>query len=333
MTLLDLHCHGALGAEFGASEEGSRRAAAYHREQGVAVVASLVSASRARLAEQVATLAPLVADGTLLGIHLEGPCLAPARSGAHDPGALIDPDPSLVDLLAEAAAAAGAPGAIVHWTFAPERAGAADFIAALVRHGIRPAIGHTDGDAATVGAAIDLITDASGAPALITHLFNGMPPMHHRAGGPVAAALAAAARGEAIVEIIADGVHVAPEMVAMVFDLIGAERIALISDAMTATGLGDGSYRLGSLDVDVNDGVARLLGGGSIAGSTSTLAQCTAWAREVAGVPAEEVEHAAKATPAVVLTGRVGRGAAATMIESLVWAAPRLHTSRGLHHD
>ena len=135
---------------------------------------------------------------------------------------------------------------------------------------------------------------------------------------PVAAALAAAARGEAIVEIIADGVHVAPEMVAMVFDLIGAERIALISDAMTGTGLGDGSYRLGSLDVDVSDGVARLLGGGSIAGSTSTLAQCTAWAREVAGVPAEEVEHAAKATPAVVLTGRVGRGAAATMIESLV---------------
>lgn len=116
--LLDLHCHGALGANFGTDEATSRRAAAYHRSQGAYVVASLVSAAPDRLEQQVRVLAPLVADGTILGIHLEGPCLAHDRRGAHDPGALIDPDPTLVERLAAAAAEAGAPGSIVHWTFA-----------------------------------------------------------------------------------------------------------------------------------------------------------------------------------------------------------------------
>lgn len=301
--LIDLHCHGAVGVEFGADTDANRRAAAHHRGQGSRLVASLVSAPAEVLVAQVSGLAPLVMDGTLLGIHLEGPFLSPARRGAHDPKALRDPDPELVERLTHAAESAGAPGAIRHWTFAPERDGADRFIAALARHHIRPAIGHTDADATTVSAAVDAITEATGAPALFTHLFNGMPPMHHRAGGPVAAALAAAGRGAAIVEVIADGTHVAAEVVAMVFETLGAERIALVSDAMAATGLGDGEYRLGGLEVDVAQGVARLRSTGSIAGSTATLADCVRWCVEVAGIDPQEARRAARETPRAVLNG------------------------------
>lgn len=296
--LVDIHSHGAAGAEFGTDAEGSRRAAAHHRAQGVEhVVASLVSAPTVVLASQVATLAPLVADGTLAGIHLEGPFLADARRGAHDPAALADPDPALVGLLAATAAEHGAPGALRQMTFAPERPGADALVRALVEHGVRPAVGHTDADAATTARVLAEIADLQGAPALVTHLFNAMPKLHHRAGGPIAVALTAAARGEAVVELITDGVHVAPEVVRMVFETVGPDSVALISDAMAATGLGDGSYTLGSLDVVVTDGTARTAASGAIAGSTSTLADCVRWAVEVAGLPEADVLTAATTTP------------------------------------
>ncbi|GGL45115.1 N-acetylglucosamine-6-phosphate deacetylase [Phycicoccus endophyticus] len=296
--LVDIHCHGAAGAEYGSSIEGSRTASALHAEAGVERrVASLVSAPFARLVEQVGTLAPLVADGTLEGIHLEGPFLAMGRRGAHDPAALADPDPALVERLAEAAALGGAPDALRQMTFAPERPGAAALVRALVEHGVRPAVGHTEADAATTARTLAEVADLQNAPALVTHLFNGMAPMHHRAGGPVAVALTAAARGEAVVELITDGVHVSAEVVRMVFETVGPGAIALVSDAMAATGLGDGRYRLGGLEVEVTDGTARTTDTGSIAGSTSTLADCVRWATEVAGLPEEDVRTAATTTP------------------------------------
>jgi N-acetylglucosamine-6-phosphate deacetylase len=300
--LVDIHHHGAAGAEYGADEEGSRRAAAHHRAAGAELlVASLVSAPGAVLEQQVATLAPLVADGTLAGIHLEGPFLAEARRGAHDPAALADPDPALVERLAAAAEAHGAPGALRQMTFAPERTGSDDLVRALVAHGVRPAVGHTEADAATTARTLATVADLQGAPALVTHLFNAMPPLHHRAGGPVAAALAAAARGEAVVELVTDGVHVAPEVVRMVFETVGPAHIALVSDAMAATGLGDGTYLLGRLEVVVSDGTARLSSTGAIAGSTATLADCVRWSVEVAGVAEDDARRASTTTPARAL--------------------------------
>ncbi|PKW26955.1 N-acetylglucosamine-6-phosphate deacetylase [Phycicoccus duodecadis] len=303
--LVDIHCHGAAGGELGGPR--SREAAAHHAAAGVGtLVASLVSARPDDLAAQVATLAPLVADGTLAGIHLEGPFLAPSRRGAHDPAVLIDPDPDLVRRLADVAAEAGAPGALAHLTFAPERAGAEALVRTLVELGITPSVGHTAADAATVARTLALVAELQGRPALVTHLFNGMPPLHHREGGPVAAALTAAARGEAVVELITDGVHVAPEVVRMVFETVGPEAVALVSDAMAATGLGDGTYRLGGLEVVVADGTARTTDTGSIAGGTSTLADCLRWAVDVAGVPDADAHLAATTTPLRAL----GRGGA-----------------------
>lgn len=297
--LVDIHCHGAFGGEFGTTDAASRTAAAHHARAGVSrLVASLVSAPAWGLTRQVGVLAPLVADGTLAGIHLEGPFISFTRRGAHDPTALRDPDPALVSLLVDVAAAGGAPGGIRQLTFAPERPGAGALVRACVAHGIRPAVGHTDADAGTVARSLADIADRQGAPALVTHLFNGMPGFHHRSGGPVAAALAAAGRGDAIVELIADGAHVSPDVVRMVFETVGPDAVALVSDAMTATGLGDGEYVLGSLRVRVEDGVARTTATGSIAGSTSTLADCVTWAVEVAGVGADDARRAATGTPA-----------------------------------
>ncbi|WP_245617172.1 N-acetylglucosamine-6-phosphate deacetylase [Knoellia subterranea] len=308
MDLVDLHCHGALGHEFGSDGEGSRAAAAHHRAAGVgSLVGSLVSGTPDALVSQVATLAPLVASGELAGIHLEGPFLSQERRGAHDPSVLTDPDLALIETLVETCTEAGVPNALVQWTFAPERAGSEALVEALARHGILPAVGHTDASADVVTATLASIADACGRPPLVTHLFNGMPAFHHRAGGPAAAALAAAGRGDCIVELIADGVHLGPEVVRMVFETVGAERIALVSDAMAATGLGDGAYTIGTLDVEVASGVARLADGGSgrgsIAGSTSTLGDCVRWCIDVVGLPEADVLTAASTTPRTVLSG------------------------------
>lgn len=305
-ALVDLHCHGSVGETFGADVGGSRRAADHHRRHGTEhLVASLVSAPPDLLVRQCATLAGLVAERALAGIHLEGPFLAAARRGAHHASALRAPDVGLVSRCVDAVSAVGAPGAIRHLTLAPELPGALDLLPRLAAYGIRPAFGHTAATGAKMRAALLAAGEASGAPPLVTHLFNGMPPMHHRDGGPAAAALTAAARGEAVVEIVADGVHVDSEMVLMVFETVGAEQIALVSDATAGTGLGDGDHRLGEVPVRVTSGVARVITAdgtpGPIAGSTATLADCLRWAVDIAGVDPADACTAASVTPATVI--------------------------------
>ena len=306
--VLDIHVHGAVGEPFGGTVEGTLAAAAHH---GGGVVASLVSGTSDEMARQVGVVAAAMTKGdprssAIRGIHCEGPFLSTVRRGAHDPHVLRDADPALVERLVGVAADAGGPGAIKHWTFAPERTsgGLAPFVRTLVEHGVVPAVGHTDAPAAQVRAALGLVADTLGAPGLVTHLFNGMPAFHHRSGGPVAAAMSAAAGGECLVEVIADGVHVAPEVVRMVFETLGPDRVVLVSDAMSATGLGDGDHLLGTLPVRVRDGVARLVveeGEGSIAGSTSTLERCVRWAVDVAGVDEQDARTSATRTPAAAL--------------------------------
>ncbi|GAA1862181.1 N-acetylglucosamine-6-phosphate deacetylase [Myceligenerans crystallogenes] len=138
-----------------------------------------------------------------------------------------------------------------------------------------------------------------------THLFNGMRPLHHRAPGPIAACLAAAVRGDLVVELIGDGVHLDPATVRTVFGMAGANQVALVTDAMAAAGVADGPYDLGPLRVTVRDGVARLTdpdhpGGGAIAGGTSHLIDVVRRTVE-AGVPLTEAVRAASAVPARVL--------------------------------
>ncbi|WP_224403220.1 N-acetylglucosamine-6-phosphate deacetylase [Pseudonocardia sp. ICBG1034] len=299
--LVDVHDHGGAGHGFpDATAAGAAAAVAHHRAHGTTtILASLVSAPPTVLAERIATLRPLVVAGDLAGIHLEGPFLAAARCGAHDPRAILPGDPVLLDELLTKA-----DGAVASVTYAPETAHAADLLAVLATHGALPSIGHTDADARTTATGI---ARAGGAPMSATHLFNAMPPMHHRAPGPVAACLAAAGRGELVVELVADRVHLSPDTVAAVFDLVGPDRVALVTDAMAAAGMPDGRYHLGTMQVRVDDGVARIPDG-PIAGGTACLVDVVRATVRDAGVRLQDAVLAATRTPARLLglDGEVG---------------------------
>lgn len=303
--LVDLHCHGAAGGEFGADEASARRAADHHHRAGTtSIVASLVSASPSVMDAGMRVCAVLATEGALLGVHTEGPFLAQARRGAQDPEALAGVDLRLVDALARAGG-----GKWSAMTFAPEKSGAEALIQRLADHDVLPAIGHTDADAAVTARALALAQQAlPHRRPLVTHLFNGMRPLHHRDPGPVAPSLAAAARGKAVIELIADGVHLADATVSMVMDVAAPGSVALVSDAMAGTGMPDGRYTLGRLDVVVAGGTVRLAEGDSIAGGVGTLLDVVRRCVQHARIPLVDAVRAASATPATALgmSGEIG---------------------------
>lgn len=310
--LVDLHCHGGGGASFPDAVDAAdaQTAVDEHRRHGTtSLVASLVTAPRDVLLERTALLADLADAGEIVGIHLEGPFLSADRCGAQNPADMLAGSAALTTAIAQAAR-----GHLVTMTIAPEVPGVADeVLPALVDAGAIPSIGHTDASAEQVEAAVDrgfdLLAATSNRRLTATHLFNGMRPLHHRDPGPIAACLAAAARGELVVELVADGTHLADATVLSVFDLLGAGSIALVTDAMAAAGMPDGSYQLGPMEVVVDGGVARLAKGGAIAGGVAHLIDLV---RNVvaAGVPLEDAVLSAATVPADVL-GRRDLGALA----------------------
>ena len=298
--LVDIHCHGGNGGEFGPDVESGRTAAAHHHRHGsTTVIGSLVSAPAQALLDGARALGDLVHGGELAGIHLEGPFLSTVRCGAQNPAALIDADLALVAALAEA----GGEGSFAHMTWAPERPGGDTVPAALAAVGAVGSLGHTDADYGDAARALESVAalGARGGVPLTTHLFNGMPPLLSRAPGPVAAAIGAAARGEAVVELIADGVHLDGGTVRMVYDAVGPDHVALVSDAMAASGLPDGAYSLGGLDVTVSDRAARLTDSGSLAGGVSTLIEQVRWLVDDLDIPLADAVKAAATTPARAL--------------------------------
>ena len=312
--LVDLHNHGGGGASFpdAVDVDDARRAAHEHLVHGTtSLVASLVTADAETLVARAALLADLADAGEIAGIHLEGPFLSRARCGAQNPADMLPGNPRLVARIAEAAR-----GHLVTMTIAPEIAGVrgpGGVIEALAAAGAVPSFGHTNASAEEVDDAVAQARAALAAAGsrsarpTATHLFNGMRPLHHRDPGPIAACLAAAGRGELVVELIADGTHLAPGMVHAVFDLVGARSIALVTDAMAAAGMPDGTYDLGPMRVRVAQGVARLAEGDAIAGGTAHLLDVVRCTVE-AGVPLEVAVRSASLTPATVL-GRADIGA------------------------
>ena len=305
---VDLHCHGAAGASFTSADEDEVAVAArHHLERGTTtLLASTVTDEPQRMIAAVAVLADAADRGHVSGIHVEGPFLATARCGAQDPRWLRSPDPALTRELLEAGR-----GHVRVMTIAPELPGSTEVVDHLRAHGVIPALGHTE---ATATRSRDHLR---GAPGLVTHLFNGMPPMHHRDAGPALGALAAAATGEAVVELIADGVHVSDETALQVLDLLGASRVAFVTDAMGAAGMTDGLYPLGPQMVRVLDGVARLAEGGSIAGGTARMVDIAARMLR-AGVSPTSVVESSSRTPAGVLglddRGSIAPGSRADLV-------------------
>lgn len=317
---VDLHVHGGGGADAAAGDTAAALAA--HRAHGTTrSVVSLVTESVDVLEGQLAAIARLAAtDPRVLGSHLEGPFLAPARRGAHAEELLREPDPATIDRLL-----AAADGTLRQVTIAPELPGGLDAVRRFVDAGVVVAVGHTEADAATTRAAFD-----AGAT-LLTHAFNAMPGIHHRSPGPIVAAF----EDERVtLELVLDGLHVDPAVAAIAF-ASAPGRVALVTDAMAAAGAEDGEYRLGALDVTVHDGLATVAGTGTIAGSTLTQDVALGIALGL-GLPRADAVAALTRTPARVLrlddrVGLLEPGYAADVVAldegntvRGVWAAGRI---------
>jgi N-acetylglucosamine-6-phosphate deacetylase len=295
---VDLQANGFAGVDFASTDSaGYARAADAMLETGVtAFQPTFITAPEADL---VAALQEVPDDPRVLGVHLEGPFLSPTRLGAHPADARRDPDPALLGRLLDA-------GPVSYMTLAPELPGALDLIDSLHARGIVVSCGHSDATAVDAHAAFD------GGARTVTHLFNAMRPLAHRDPGIAGAALA---REDVVVQVIVDGVHLAPETVQLVLRA-ATGRVALVTDAIAAAGNGDGRYRLGGLDVTVHDGVARR-DDGVLAGSVLTMIEAVRNLHDL-GAPLVQALESASRVPARVLgrddLGTIHPGARADVV-------------------
>lgn len=303
---VDLHCHGGGGYRFTTGDAGEARAAAeFHRRHGTTtLLASLVSSPFPLMRDATTAFRPLVSDGTLAGLHFEGPYLSAARCGAQNPAFLRDPSPAELTVLIDQGG-----GAVRMMTLAPELPGAPAAIELLVSAGVIAALGHTD-------ASYDQTLAAVAAGATVgTHLCNAMRPPHHREPGPVVALLGAPS---VVCELVADGLHLHDAMLAFAARTAGPTRTALVTDATEAAGMPDGTYDLGGRKVVVTNRAARLHGDGALAGSTLTMD--AALRRAVsAGISLPDACQMAATTPARVLalsdqTGTLQAGLRADLV-------------------
>jgi N-acetylglucosamine-6-phosphate deacetylase len=287
---VDLHMHGGGGHSVASSLEAMDAAVAFHRVRGTtSTLVSLMTASVAELAEQLGWAAELarrgpMPRGSVLGSHLEGPFISLRRRGAQNEAHIIAPNPSVLDRLL-----AASEGTLRMITLAPELDGALPLIPPLRHAGVIVAMGHSDATYEQAAAAIR--AGASHA----THLFNAMPPLHHREPGLVGAVLEAGIS----CELINDGRHVHHAVIRLVSSLIDCP--VLVTDAIDATRVGDGTFVLGGQEVHVQDGEARLASTESLAGSTLTMDQALRRAIKASGLSVEQASAAASTNPARVL--------------------------------
>ena len=285
--LLDLHFHGAVGHDFcDASEEAIQALADFEASKGVLAICPATMTYSEEILSGIMDAAAAHKNGRgadLVGINMEGPFISPDKIGAQNPKYLHKAD---VDMFRRLQQRAG--GLIKLVDLAPEEPGALDFIAAC--HGeARISIAHTCTDYETAKQAF-----AAGASHL-THLYNAMPGITHRAPGPIIAAL----EEHAEVELITDGVHIHPAMVRFTFNTFGDDRVILIADSMMACGLPDGQYSLGGQAVTVEGPRATLTEHpGVIAGSATCLYDCMRRAVLEMGVPLASAVRAASENPA-----------------------------------
>ena len=301
---VDLQVNGFGGVDFlGADNDAYARAGEALLETGVtAFLPTFITAPEAQLVDALHAV-PTTTSGAgprILGVHLEGPFLSSVRPGVHPPEARRDPDVMLAARLLDA-------GPVALMTIAPELPGAPELVTLLRARGVVVSCGHSDATAAEAHRAFDL------GATTVTHLFNAMRPLGHRDPGIVGAALA---RPDVIVQIIVDGVHLAPEVVQVVWRAAAA-RVALVTDAVAAAGVGDGEFALGDARIEVRDGVARRVGDGVLAGSVLTMLDAVRNLHALV-IPIERALEAASSVPARVLgshtVGRIERDAPADLV-------------------
>jgi N-acetylglucosamine-6-phosphate deacetylase len=281
---VDLQVNGFGGVDFlDADADGYRRAGEALLETGVtAYLPTLITSPEDEL---LAALREVPAENgrpRVLGAHLEGPFISPLRLGTHVASAQRQPDLGLLERLLDG-------GPVRLMTLAPELPGAGDLIDRLFERGVVVSLGHSDASADQANAAFDR------GVRTVTHVFNAMRPLHHRSPGLVGAALA---REDVIVQMILDGVHLAPETARVVWNAAHG-RVALVTDAITAAGGADGKYSLGDIDVEVHDGVPRNPNG-TLAGTVLTMIDAVRNLHRL-GASLLDAVDAATAVPARVL--------------------------------
>jgi N-acetylglucosamine-6-phosphate deacetylase len=301
---IDLHMHGGGGADVTKGPQDMAVAVDFHRGRGTtSTLVSLMTQPVEVICEQLSWAAELTRAGQIAGAHLEGPFLSAARCGAQPPDSLLPPDPLVLRKLLEAGQ-----GCVRTVTVAPELPGAVELIGELVASGVVAAIGHTDATYAQAAAGF-----GAGA-SLATHLFNAMGAINQREPGAAIAALDAGVH----VEMINDGVHVHDALTRLVARH-SPHVLALITDAISATGVGDGEYTLGDQRVRVEAGEARLAGTTRLAGSTLTLDHSLRRAVDRLGMSIEAASAALSGNPARVLgisdrTGAIAAGLDADLV-------------------
>lgn len=288
--LVDMQVNGFAGIDFlTADVEGYAKAGAELARTGVlAYQPTLITSEPDQTVAAITTAAKAQGNpggARILGVHLEGPFLSRERAGTHPVDLLRSPDAELLGRLLAA-------GPVTQVTLAPELPGALELVALLVRAGVLVSCGHSNATAAEANAAFD-----RGAR-LVTHLFDAMRPFTHRDPGIVGAALT---REDVTVGVIADSSHLSPEAIRLAFDSAHG-RVVLVTDALAASGCPDGRYRLGEVEFEVIDGVARR-GDGTLAGTTITLIEAIRNACAT-GISREAALDAATRTPAGFFPGR-----------------------------
>ncbi len=288
---VDLQVNGFCGVDFfDADAEGYRRAGDALLETGVtAYLPTFITAPEEQLLAALREV-PAGSDGPrILGVHLEGPFLSPLRLGIHPGAARRDPDVELLERLLGA-------GPVRLLTLAPELPGAEELIETLLRHEIAISCGHSDATSDQANAAFDA------GVRTVTHLFNAMRPFGHRDPGIAGAALS---RDDVVVQVILDGVHLAPETAEVVWRA-AAGRLALVTDATAAASSTNGAHRLGGVEIEVRDGVARGRTG-ALAGSTLTMIEAVRNLHALGASLADAVTAATEVPARVLRLPAVGR--------------------------
>jgi N-acetylglucosamine-6-phosphate deacetylase len=284
--LTDLHFHGCFGYDFcDGTKEAFDTITRYEAEHGItAVCPATMTLPGETLADICQSLSkyPNDSGSILCGVHLEGPFLSAKKKGAQNEAYLKKPDIEMYQQLQELSG-----NRIKIVSIAPEEEGAMDFISNL-KNEVVLSIAHTTADYETAMMAF-----RKGA-CHVTHLFNAMPPFHHRDPGVIGAAID---YPDCRVELICDGIHLHPSVINAAFRLFGKDRIIFISDSMMAAGLPDGSYFLGGQEVNVT-GKKATLADGTIAGSVTNLMDSMINAVINIGIPLETAVQAAAVNPA-----------------------------------
>ena len=281
--LVDIHAHGCMGMDT-LGGDLSRMAQTLGAHGVTSWLPTTTTSAWEEIVAAASTL-PETQGAHIPGFHLEGPFINVSRKGAQNPAFVKKPDIALLDACPHARLI----------TVAPETEGAEDFIREATRRGVKVAIGHTDCDYDTAVRAMRLGADS------LTHTFNAMPGLHHRNPGPIGAALTEGG----YIQVISDGIHLHPAVVLALYKMFGPDRMILISDMVSATGLADGQYFLGGLDVFCKNGKVTLADG-TIAGSSTFLDECVRRAISF-GIPEEDAFKMASQTPAAFLGMKTGK--------------------------